>query len=130
MSTSPQVGARVAHGWVAFNVWAPRADTVEVFLETAEPQCSPVQQLDRSPNGYFHSVLPAQSREMLYRYRVNRGDFFPDPASRFQPRGVHGPTQVVDLSHFPWSDGAWRGPNRDDLIIYELHVGKIGRAHV
>jgi len=123
MSTSPQVGAGVAHGWVAFTVWAPRADTVAVFLEDAEPHFTPVQQLDRSPNGYFHGVLPLQSQEMLYRYRVNRGNFFPDPASRFQPRGVHGPSQVIDLSHFPWSDRAWHGADRDELVIYELHVG-------
>jgi maltooligosyltrehalose trehalohydrolase len=123
MSTSPHLGARIAHGWVAFRVWAPRADTVEVFLENQPPDCSPLQPLTRSPNGYFHSVLPVQSGDMRYRYRVNHGNFFPDPASRFQPAGVHGPSQVVDLARFPWTDAAWPGPARDDLSIYELHVG-------
>ena len=58
-----------------------------------------------------------------YKYRLDRGQSYPDPASRFQPEGVHGPSEVVDPLAFPWSDETWPGLTTDDLIVYELHVG-------
>ncbi|HXW08426.1 MAG TPA: malto-oligosyltrehalose trehalohydrolase [Vicinamibacterales bacterium] len=58
-----------------------------------------------------------------YGYRLDSGPPRPDPASRFQPEGVHGPSQIVDPAAFSWSDRAWRGPSLCDLIVYELHVG-------
>ncbi|HEY8715343.1 MAG TPA: malto-oligosyltrehalose trehalohydrolase, partial [Candidatus Acidoferrum sp.] len=58
-----------------------------------------------------------------YFYRFDDGRDRPDPASRFQPEGVHGPSQLVDLSQFPWTDRAWRGFELADGIFYELHVG-------
>jgi maltooligosyltrehalose trehalohydrolase len=48
---------------------------------------------------------------------------FPDPASRYQPEGVHGPSQIIDPTQFAWSDHDWRGVRLQDAIIYELHVG-------
>jgi maltooligosyltrehalose trehalohydrolase len=62
-------------------------------------------------------------RGQLYRYRVDGEGPFPDPASRFQPRGVHGPSQVVDARRFRWSDARWRGLALEALVVYELHVG-------
>ena len=61
----------------------------------------------------------------LYRYRLDERDdhVFPDPASRFQPRGVHGPSQVVDPSTFAWTDSEWRAPRLDRTVFYEMHVG-------
>ena len=59
----------------------------------------------------------------LYQYRIDGSGPFPDPASRFQPEGVHGPSQVVDPSRFRWTDAHWRGVAPEDLVIYELHVG-------
>jgi maltooligosyltrehalose trehalohydrolase len=58
-----------------------------------------------------------------YKYRLDGGDSFPDPASRYQPDGVHGPSQVVDPAAFTWTDSDWQGIPLDDLVIYELHVG-------
>jgi maltooligosyltrehalose trehalohydrolase len=58
-----------------------------------------------------------------YRCRLDRGPLHPDPASRYQPEGVHGASQVVDAGSFRWSDGAWRGLQPDRLVLYELHVG-------
>ena len=58
-----------------------------------------------------------------YKYRLDRGQSYPDPASRFQPEGVHGPSEVVDPLAFQWSDETWPGLTIDDLIVYELHVG-------
>src|SRR5262249_43740293 len=65
----------------------------------------------------------------LYRYLLDRGPTpYPDPASRFQPDGPHGPSQVIDPSAFRWTDGAWRGRGRDGQILYELHVGTFTRG--
>ncbi len=56
-------------------------------------------------------------------YRLDRGQSYPDPASRFQPEGVHGPSEVIDPLAFQWTDDTWSGLARDNLIVYELHVG-------
>ena len=75
--------------------------------------------------GYWSGAFEDLPPGTLYRFRVNGSDdhVFPDPASRFQPHGVHGPSQVVDPSTFVWTDEAWRIPSLEDLVIYELHVG-------
>jgi maltooligosyltrehalose trehalohydrolase len=62
-----------------------------------------------------------------YRYRVDGKGPYPDPASRFQPGGIHGPSEVVYPNDFPWSDSSWRGISLDDTVIYELHVGTFTR---
>jgi maltooligosyltrehalose trehalohydrolase len=59
---------------------------------------------------------------MLYRYRLESGAF-PDPASRFQPEGPHGPSRIVDPTQFKWTDEKWRGVSRKGQVIYELHIG-------
>ena len=58
-----------------------------------------------------------------YGYRLDGVGPFPDPASRYQPEGVHGPSQIVDAGSFAWDDRSWHGIPRSDLVIYELHVG-------
>jgi maltooligosyltrehalose trehalohydrolase len=58
-----------------------------------------------------------------YRYRLNGRQTFPDVASRYQPEGVHGPSEVIDPARFQWSDGEWKGIDIRDVIVYELHVG-------
>ena len=63
------------------------------------------------------------SPERRYVYCLDREKDRPDPASSFQPAGVHGPSQVVDPRAFQWSDASWRGLSLDDYIIYEIHVG-------
>ncbi len=61
---------------------------------------------------------------MRYRFRLDRGDAaLPDPASRFQPDGPHGPSEIVDPEDFDWTDGGWSGVPREQLVIYEMHVG-------
>jgi maltooligosyltrehalose trehalohydrolase len=59
----------------------------------------------------------------LYQFVLDQGETLPDPASRWQPEGVHGPSKVIDPTHFPWSDQVWRRPAFRDLVIYEMHVG-------
>jgi len=110
-----------------FRVWAPAAKTLEVVLES--PYADPAaHQLTRQADGVFSVALPGIGAGARYRYRPDGKGPFPDPASRFQPEGVHGPSEVVDPTRYPWSDRGWRGLKLEDLIIYELHVGSFSPA--
>jgi maltooligosyltrehalose trehalohydrolase len=125
------VGAELPNGdGVHFRVWAPDRRRVEVVLEPRAPRTSDRTpdsiELAREPDGYFSGVVQGATAGTLYRYRVDGGNAFPDPASRFQPEGPHGPSQVVDPS-FTWTDHSWRGPLLDGAVIYELHVGTFTR---
>jgi maltooligosyltrehalose trehalohydrolase len=102
-----------------FRVWAPQASTVE--LRIVHPEERRVQ-LAHARSGYFQSAVEAVSPGALYVYRLDGEKDRPDPASRFQPQGVHGPSQVVDEA-FPWNDTCWFGLPLRDYIVYELHVG-------
>ncbi|MGH9591850.1 MAG: alpha-amylase family glycosyl hydrolase, partial [Bryobacteraceae bacterium] len=73
--------------------------------------------------GFYIATLPGISAGDLYRYRIDGRGPFPDPASRFQPQGVHGPSEIVGWRHFPWKDQGWQGVALEDTILYELHVG-------
>src|SRR5262249_62328678 len=59
----------------------------------------------------------------LYRFRLGEERLYPDPASRFQPRGPHGPSEVIDPTTFRWTDQAWKGISPRGRVIYEMHVG-------
>ena len=117
------VGAEVlAEGAVDFRVWAPGRRTVHVVLEENGREIA----LARAADGYFSGLLDV-GPGTLYRYRLDGGKSYPDPASRFQPEGPHGPSQVVDPRHFPWSDAGWTGCGVDGQVIYEMHVGTFTR---
>jgi maltooligosyltrehalose trehalohydrolase len=107
---------------VRFEVWAPDANRLEVVIEAPEARRG-VLEMTRGVNGYFAVVAPNVAPGSHYRYRVNGDGPFPDPASRFQPLGVHGPSEVVDPASFPWSDSAWQGVTLGETVLYELHVG-------
>ena len=79
-------------------------------------------QMERETTGYYSMIDSASSAGTLYKYRLD-GEVFPDIASRFQPQGVHGPSQVVDGRSFRWTDFGWKSPALHELVIYELHVG-------
>src|SRR5580658_3814395 len=91
-------------GSVRFRLWAPAAGQVELCLAGA----SVMIPLARDDQGWFELVT--------------------DPASRFQPQDVHGPSEVVDPQAFDWRDGAWRGRRWEEALIYELHVGAFSSA--
>jgi len=114
IGAEPQLG-----GGVHFRLWAPRCREVVVEIEGFEPAA-----LESEIGGYFSLwSLPARAG-MRYRFRLDRGErAFPDPASRFQPEGPHGPSEIVDPGDVAWTDGAWRGRTREQLVIYEMHVG-------
>jgi maltooligosyltrehalose trehalohydrolase len=84
--------------------------------------------LAHTGDGYFTGTITAIKAGDRYRYRPDGKGPFPDPASRFQPEGVHGPSEVIDPAHFTWSDDGWEGVKLEDLIVYELHVGTFTAA--
>src|ERR687889_1234349 len=114
-------GATIQDGGVHFAVWAPAASSVEVEVHgDGEPTYHP---LTSGAQGLHEGLVPGLAAGSRYKYRLDRGQSYPDPASRFQPEGVHGPSEVIDPLAFHWSDETWSGLTIDDLIVYELHVG-------
>ncbi len=115
----PRHGALRENGGVHFCVWAPAAGDVQVILEPTG-QAYP---LTRDGAGYWQAFVAGLEAGAQYRYRLDGAPAVPDPASRRQPHGVHGPSTVVDPESWRWRDGTWRGRPQEDLVFYELHVG-------
>ncbi len=116
------IGAEVVAGGVSFRVWAPLAKTVEVVfaaLQDAEPR---VAKLKSEPGGYFSGLISTAVPGDPYKLRLNGDDTVPDPASRFQPDGPFGFSQVVD-HRFAWTDKEWKGVSIERQIAYEMHIG-------
>ena len=102
-------------------VWAPIAARVECVVVSRPGQ--PSVPLVRDGSGYFEGVVEAGAGDR-YQFRIDGGDrLYPDPASRFQPEGPHGPSEIIDPAAFRWTDDEWRGPTLEGQIMYELHVG-------
>jgi maltooligosyltrehalose trehalohydrolase len=116
----PSLGAvLLEEGRCRFRVWAPLAKRVEVHLLSPSERLVAMQP---TKHGYHEIVIDAVRPEALYFYRLDGGRDRPDPASRSQPRGIHGPSQVIERG-FAWTDACWRAPGIRDLVLYELHVG-------
>src|SRR4051794_16481985 len=106
MSHSPRHGAHPEGAGVRFQVWAPRAERVELVLERSAAGAATLPMV-KEADGVFACFVARAAAGDLYRYRVDGRGPFPDPASRFQPEGVHGPSQVVDPRPFRWGDAGW-----------------------
>ncbi len=118
----PTLGAvPLGGGRTSFRVWAPRAERVRLHL-LPDGGSERVLELEREPRGYWRLVVEAAPPGTRYTLRLNDGPEWPDPASRAQPLGVHGPSEVVARA-FPWTDGGWRGPRLEEYVFYELHIG-------
>lgn len=122
------VGAEVLPtGEVHFRVWAPRRRKVEIVLEEESEtgtKVSSVFELSPESNGYFSGVCEGAREGSLYRFKLdNERNFYPDPASRFQPNGPHGFSRVIDPTTFKWTDEHWPGIKLEGRILYEMHVG-------
>jgi maltooligosyltrehalose trehalohydrolase len=113
------IGATPAGDGTHFRVWAANAQRVDVVLAGGEA----THALAAEGDGYFAGYVAGVGPGARYMYRLDGGDRRPDPAARFQPAGVHGPSQVIDPAAFAWTDGGWRGVPIEDMAIYELHVG-------
>ena len=109
-------------GGVRYRTWAPSKKKVEAAIRSAGSGTTRSVALAEEEDGYFIGVDPEGRAGDRYKYRLE-GMELPDPASRFNPEGVHGPAQVVDPSDFIWHDARWSVPPLSELIIYELHVG-------
>jgi maltooligosyltrehalose trehalohydrolase len=108
-------------GSVRFRLWAPAARRVELCLVGTNRSIR--LPLDRCEEGWFELVTDAVTPGTQYHFRIDDAREVPDPASRFQPRDVHGPSEVVDPDAFDWQDRAWHGRPWEEAVLYELHVG-------
>jgi maltooligosyltrehalose trehalohydrolase len=106
-----------------FRVWAPKAQRIDLVLEDSATKNSRqrFQALEAEEGGYFSGAANAGAGTR-YRFRVNN-NLYPDPASRFQPDGPHGPSCIVDPARFRWTDSQWTGISLKGAIIYEMHIG-------
>ncbi len=111
-------GAELTGRGVSFRTWATGKKKVSVVIFDEDESVVRELRLERETTGYYSATDSASSVGTLYKYRLD-GEIFPDLASRFQPRGVHGPSQVVDGRSFRWADFAWKPPALRDLVIYE-----------
>jgi maltooligosyltrehalose trehalohydrolase len=120
---TPTLGAAaVPEGGVRFRVWAPAARRVDVELETADgPAYHPLEPIEE--DGEFGGLVPGVGAGARYRFRLDGDGSFPDPCSRSQPEGPHGPSEVVNPDAFPWTDDDWPGLTIEGLVIWECHVG-------
>jgi maltooligosyltrehalose trehalohydrolase len=102
-----------------FRVWAPQRERIELHIVAPHERRVALQ---KTSDGYHEAVVDDCSEGTRYFYVLDGGDERPDPASRLQPEGVHGPSEVVG-KEFEWHDRGWRGVPLEDYVIYELHVG-------
>jgi len=115
------IGAELVGGEAHFRVWAPRRRRVAVALEAG--RAAGEHALEREPHGHFFGRVAGAAAGDLYRFRLDGGEPLPDPASRSQPDGPHGPSQLIDPAAFLWTDSDWRGVALRGQVLYELHVG-------
>ena len=111
------MGARVTPDGVRFRVWAPAARTVEVDLGSRSVA------LARTDDGVWDGLVVGVGAGSRYRFELDGQGSYPDPYSRSQPDGVHGPSEVVDPTAYAWHDAGWRGLRTGGLVIYQCHVG-------
>ena len=108
---SPETGTR-------FRLWAPAHARIDLVLDK-----TPARPMQTLADGWHELTLPEASPGMRYRFRLPDGLEVPDPASRFQPEDVHGPSQVIDPAAYAWQADDWHGRPWHEAVIYELHIG-------
>jgi len=114
------IGAEVQPGGgVHFRVWAPKRKQVKIVIENGS-----ITELSAEADGYFAGSVGDAITGARYRFRLDGDDnLYPDPTSRFQPEGPHGPSQIVDPSQFRWTDADWKGSAIEGAVITEIHLG-------
>ena len=124
---TPKGATLLSNDQVRFEVWSPSAKSVEVQLVDVQDENESLlsaHPMSVDEFGIWTVEISGLNGATLYRYSVDQGAGRPDPRSRFQPFGVHGPSQVVDTS-FDWRVTDWKGVAKEHLVIYELHVGSL-----
>lgn len=120
--TLPAGADVVPGGGVHFRVWAPGHTSIEVVFANQEPPRFHQLEPERE-GGYFSGLIETAKAGDRYKYRVDGKDWYPDPASRFQPAGPHEFSQVVDPRTYVWRDQNWRGVHIEGQVVYEMHIG-------
>ena len=117
-------GATAQAQGVDFALWAPSAQAVVLEHRAAASGCAAVSlPMERDAHGWHRLTVPKAGQGDSYGFRLPDGTRVPDPASRFNPEDVHGPSVVIDPRRFEWTDDAWRGRPWEEAVVYELHVG-------
>ena len=116
-------GAQIGNdGKVRFRLWAPKASEVSVDL------CGKTLAMSRLDQGWFELITGEANPGTRYQFKIDHLHSVPDPASRYQPLGVHGPSEVVDPKTFEWKSIGWSGRPWEEAVLYELHVGTFSPA--
>lgn len=103
-----------------FTVWAPFRTSVDVRISRPAER---IIAMTRDAEGYWRADVDGVGAGALYQFRLDGSALYPDPASHAQPRGVHGPSMIVDHASFRWNDAEWKGAHLPSSAHYELHVG-------
>jgi maltooligosyltrehalose trehalohydrolase len=120
------VGAEVTNEGVSFRVWAPARKRVVVSV--GEQKSADVYELTPEGDGYFSGTRAGTAAGTRYGFRLDgESRVYPDPASRYQPHGHDGVSEVVDPTRYTWRDAGWRGLSRTGQVLYEMHVGTFTR---
>jgi maltooligosyltrehalose trehalohydrolase len=118
---APFFGAVPSEDGVRFAVWAPHVRQIELRLH--DGKAAGTHPMSRGDDGIRETWVRGAAAGDRYGYLLDGEGPFPDPASRFQPEGVHGPSQIVDPRRYRWHDARWHPRRPHETIIYELHVG-------
>lgn len=120
MTWKMQLGANfISKAAARFRVWAPHVSEMAVVFQK-ENRCIPMK---RDEEDYFMAEASGPSSGDCYFYELDGKNKRPDPASRFQPEGIHGPSALVNPDDFPWTDTGWKGSPLPEFIFYEIHTG-------
>ena len=124
-SIASAVGATLLpEGGVLFRLWAPGCPRVRLLISTTtNHDPADLLEMQSTGDGFHELLVRSATAGTLYEFVLPDGTRVPDPASRFQPEDVHGPSEVIDPTAFGWTDGGWRGRPWHEAVIYELHIG-------
>jgi maltooligosyltrehalose trehalohydrolase len=112
-------GAELFGGGVRFRLWAPKMEQISVILDGG-----PAVPMQHAGEGWHELISPDSKAGTLYKFQLERGGLkVPDPASRYQPSDVHGPSEVIDPDRYDWKDNEWQGRPWEECVLYELHLG-------
>ena len=115
-----RIGAIKGNEHLHFTVWAPFKKRMDLHIVSPEDRILPMEKKD---SGYWTLKLEDSLPVTEYYFRIEEQKERPDPVSFYQPKGVHGPSHIVDHRSFPWTDGKWKGIRLNKMIFYEIHVG-------
>ena len=111
-------GPSFEDGGIRFRLWAPGEKRVELVIDGRDDPIA----MTPAANGFFETFVKGLRAGARYWLALSGGQRVPDPASRFQPEDVNGPSEAIDPGAYRWRE-SWPGRPWDDMVLYELHVG-------